>query len=297
MRALFTDEEWTTLRSAPFVAMFSVAAADRKVDDRELDAMREVLEHDLARGELASEVLADLRGPSHELEPQLLEAVSGIRADPRSAMDTLGAVGALLDAKVGAEEAYSFKHSLYDLARTVARASGRFGLAYVGADEERALADLNAALGFERVPLGLTLEDVEGRLAAAGVDLDTGEPAILLQEGDPVAARRYTTPGVKATVSAGVEVAVYETEEEATVAFAKTRDLALKRDAVFQSANVVSYLHGSRKLPADQHPLASVLGSLGPAGTGAPAGWYDDPHGEARLRYWDGSQWTGHTAP
>jgi hypothetical protein len=27
-----------------------------------------------------------------------------------------------------------------------------------------------------------------------------------------------------------------------------------------------------------------------------PADWYPDPHGEARLRYWDGSRWTEHTA-
>jgi uncharacterized RDD family membrane protein YckC len=27
-----------------------------------------------------------------------------------------------------------------------------------------------------------------------------------------------------------------------------------------------------------------------------PAGWYDDPSGQARLRYWDGSAWTEHTA-
>jgi hypothetical protein len=26
------------------------------------------------------------------------------------------------------------------------------------------------------------------------------------------------------------------------------------------------------------------------------ANWYDDPRGEARLRYWDGSTWTDHTA-
>lgn len=28
-----------------------------------------------------------------------------------------------------------------------------------------------------------------------------------------------------------------------------------------------------------------------------PADWYDDPHHVARLRYWDGSQWTEHTEP
>lgn len=27
-----------------------------------------------------------------------------------------------------------------------------------------------------------------------------------------------------------------------------------------------------------------------------PAGWYPDPHQQARLRYWDGSQWTSNTS-
>src|SRR5687767_5770729 len=28
--------------------------------------------------------------------------------------------------------------------------------------------------------------------------------------------------------------------------------------------------------------------------TDIPAGWYSDPHGQARLRYWDGAAWTEH---
>ena len=32
-----------------------------------------------------------------------------------------------------------------------------------------------------------------------------------------------------------------------------------------------------------------------PAGA-TPANWYPDPWNEARLRYWDGDSWTGHTA-
>ena len=32
------------------------------------------------------------------------------------------------------------------------------------------------------------------------------------------------------------------------------------------------------------------------AAAGAGAGWHADPRGEARLRYWDGSQWTDHTS-
>lgn len=30
---------------------------------------------------------------------------------------------------------------------------------------------------------------------------------------------------------------------------------------------------------------------------GAPAGWYPDPQNPAAQRYWDGVQWTQHTAP
>jgi hypothetical protein len=38
-------------------------------------------------------------------------------------------------------------------------------------------------------------------------------------------------------------------------------------------------------------------GAAEPAGGGAAkADWYPDPRGEKRLRYWDGSQWTDHTA-
>ena len=31
-------------------------------------------------------------------------------------------------------------------------------------------------------------------------------------------------------------------------------------------------------------------------GGGNGAGWHPDPHGQARLRYWDGSRWTEHTS-
>lgn len=34
----------------------------------------------------------------------------------------------------------------------------------------------------------------------------------------------------------------------------------------------------------------------GAAPASAPAGWYADPQGEQRLRYWDGHNWTAHTA-
>ncbi len=36
-------------------------------------------------------------------------------------------------------------------------------------------------------------------------------------------------------------------------------------------------------------------GANSPPRVVAPAGWYDDPHGQASLRWWDGSTWTEHT--
>ena len=44
--------------------------------------------------------------------------------------------------------------------------------------------------------------------------------------------------------------------------------------------------------PASSSPAAAPARETG----GPPAGWYPDPQGEARLRYWDGSGWTGQTS-
>jgi uncharacterized RDD family membrane protein YckC len=51
-------------------------------------------------------------------------------------------------------------------------------------------------------------------------------------------------------------------------------------------------------------PFATAQPQFAGAGVGVGAGvggadgagWHPDPHGQARLRYWDGSQWTDHTS-
>ena len=48
--------------------------------------------------------------------------------------------------------------------------------------------------------------------------------------------------------------------------------------------------------PAAAAPAAAAPAQQPAAGGAAKADWYPDPRGEKRLRYWDGSQWTDHTA-
>jgi hypothetical protein len=56
---------------------------------------------------------------------------------------------------------------------------------------------------------------------------------------------------------------------------------------------------GAAPPPATAQPAAAAPAPMAqpPAGgPGQPAGWYPDPQGQARVRYWDGSAWTDHTS-
>jgi uncharacterized protein DUF2510 len=52
--------------------------------------------------------------------------------------------------------------------------------------------------------------------------------------------------------------------------------------------------------PAQQPPAQpgqpAPVQPVQPVQPAAPAGWHPDPWRQKRLRYWDGAQWTGHTA-
>jgi uncharacterized RDD family membrane protein YckC len=55
---------------------------------------------------------------------------------------------------------------------------------------------------------------------------------------------------------------------------------------------------GAIGTPAAQPAQPAQPAAVGPPPPqGAqPANWYPDPHGQARLRYWDGERWTEHTS-
>jgi hypothetical protein len=52
----------------------------------------------------------------------------------------------------------------------------------------------------------------------------------------------------------------------------------------------------ARAIPQEQPPAAPQQASQPPPPPGGAAGWHQDPYGQKRLRWWDGSVWTEHTA-
>jgi len=57
-----------------------------------------------------------------------------------------------------------------------------------------------------------------------------------------------------------------------------------------------SYWRRGRAQGGSAVPAGETPPSVPPPPPAAPAAWYADPHGEARLRYWDGAGWTAHVA-
>ena len=76
----------------------------------------------------------------------------------------------------------------------------------------------------------------------------------------------------------------------------------LKRTSTLGWFSLLSLVANLIVIPVDLIML-SKAGRLAPPGevapppptAGPPPGWYTDPRGEARVRYWDGSAWTSHT--
>ena len=123
---------------------------------------------------------------------------------------------------------------------------------------------------------------VPGRpLWAAIVALVVAGLAVLTTVADTIdiASRSYLSPGWGLYVDIVAAIGL-------TVACALlVRESASQRRAV-RAARPVAPWPAQRVQPAQPaQPAAPV-----------PSAWYPDPWGHNRLRYWDGAQWTGHTA-
>lgn len=117
LRDLFNDAEWRTLEFAPVWAFNAVAAADGKVDEKEVAALgKELLDAGLYKGELARAVL---RSVGDNLEQVLI----AYKADARGVLDGLSQVADILDRTVSADEARKFKGAMLVISKNVGEAS------------------------------------------------------------------------------------------------------------------------------------------------------------------------------
>ena len=68
--------------------------------------------------------------------------------------------------------------------------------------------------------------------------------------------------------------------------------IARRQDRSKRPGAATASMRGNPFAPASASAQAPAPVQAGPA-----PDWYDDPWRQARLRYWDGTAWTGHTAP
>lgn len=156
-KAEFTDEEWTRLKRAPFIAGMAISLSDpggpielAKETSASLKTVVGAAE-DGGRGEfvsaVAAEAVADAKGhknPLHDFKPK--GALAG-----QEILEELSAVNGIVSAKATREEADAYRAWLNDAAQEAANAAkegGFFGFhaQRVSEGEQRMLDKLGEAL-------------------------------------------------------------------------------------------------------------------------------------------------------
>jgi hypothetical protein len=156
-KADFTEDEWTRLKRAPFIAGMAISLAD---PGGPIEAVKETAAtlktvtgaEDGSRGPfigaIAGEVVAQARerkNPLHDFKPK--GALAG-----QEILEELGAVNAIVSEKASAEEADAYRAWLKDAAQEAANAAkegGFFGFhaVRVSEGEQRMLDKLAEVLG------------------------------------------------------------------------------------------------------------------------------------------------------
>ncbi|MDX1679928.1 MAG: hypothetical protein R3242_04275 [Akkermansiaceae bacterium] len=140
-----TEEEWEQLAEAPAVAFLVIAAADGKIDKKEIEEFGEVLGGLASQGDIPSvSRLMNLAAAS--FQTIIPELTSG-NFDP---VEKLLKFRVIVDSKFPEEDAARLKASVLFIAQKVAESSGGFmGLgSKISKKEKKALALVAYALGF-----------------------------------------------------------------------------------------------------------------------------------------------------
>ena len=139
-----SDGEWMEIAKAPILAFLMVAAADGKVDKKELEGFGKVITG-LAAQQKHKAVARMMQTAFGNIETMVPALIS----DMGNAVATFESVTKLIDSRFGKEDAMMIKSSVLFLAREIAESSGGF-LGFgpkISKDEKMALVAIMSLLG------------------------------------------------------------------------------------------------------------------------------------------------------
>ncbi len=148
----FTDEEWTRVLRAPFVAGMAISLADPggpiEMSKETMTTMKSAT-NPPTREQLLAEIALDIQSMTQQRQ----SPISGFK--PQAAqqiLDELGAVSEIVSSKATAEEASAFKQWLLTTAQAAADAAKEggfmgFGAVQVSEGEQKMLDQLRATIG------------------------------------------------------------------------------------------------------------------------------------------------------
>jgi hypothetical protein len=148
----FTDEEWTRVLRAPFVAGMAISLADPggpiEMSKETMTTMKSAT-NPPSREQLLTEIALDIQSMTQQRQ----SPISGFK--PQAAqqiLDELGAVSEIVTSKATPEEAAAFKQWLLTTAQAAADAAKEggfmgFGAVQVSEGEQKMLEQLRATIG------------------------------------------------------------------------------------------------------------------------------------------------------
>ena len=148
----FTEEEWTRIRRAPFVAGMAISLADPggpiEMSKESMTTMKSAT-NPPSRAQLLAEIALDIQSMTQQRQ----NPISGYK--PQAAqqiVEELGAVSEIVSSKATPEEAAAFKQWLLATAQAAADAAKEggfmgFGAVQVSEGEKNMLDQVRAAIG------------------------------------------------------------------------------------------------------------------------------------------------------
>jgi uncharacterized protein YegL len=177
--SLFNAVETRTLQFTPLWVFFAIAAADGKVDAKEVDVfVKELSDAHLFKERLARELLMTVRD-------DFANVWAAFGADSRNVVTGLTQVADLLDRKVPPQVAYNFKAAMLMIGFNVAEATGK-GLFGGG---QKALAQKHQALDAVAMVMRFAMAAPAARPAPA----PAARPATASKPAPPPPPKKHTS--------------------------------------------------------------------------------------------------------